>query len=634
MESLGSPSISPDGKVILFTRTWVDKLKDSSASNLWITDFAGERPRQLTEGGWRDSGPVWSPDGKRIAFLSDRDGTTQLYVMWFDSREVAKLTNGERAPGGVVWSADGKRLAFTQFEEDKSPLLPIRLPERPAGAVWAKGPTIVGRLAWRQDGVGPTQPGTNQVYILDATLGGSPRRVTSPPLSFGSPSWSLDGKKLYASATRPPDDDYVLGAGEVYAIDLETGSASPLTDRNGPDTGPEVSPDGKWIVYGGYDWKDYTSHLSSLYLMDPSGGKKRLLAGNLPNSPSGATWASDSSGVYFLLGKEGSTNLWFASLDGKLTEVTRGTHQLGGFSLAKAGNAATILTTFVSPGRLATFGIRKPNEIRPILDVNEDVLEGVAVSPAEEIWASAPDGLRSQGWLVKPANFDPAKKYPLVLWIHGGPWSMYGVGWSWAFQNFAAEGYGVLFTNPRGSTGYGQEFVNGIQYSYPGKDFDDLMACVDAAIAKGWVDERNLFVCGGSGGGCLTAWIVGHTNRFAAACAMRPVIDWASFVGTTDGGRFWYSQFRKFPWEDPLEYAVRSPLHYVGNVATPTMVMTGEADLRTPISQSEEFYRALNLLRKETLLIRMPDEFHGWRRPSHQLMQQLYLQAWFAKHKR
>jgi dipeptidyl aminopeptidase/acylaminoacyl peptidase len=191
----------------------------------------------------------------------------------------------------------------------------------------------------------------------------------------------------------------------------------------------------------------------------------------------------------------------------------------------------------------------------------------------------------------------------------------------------------VLWTNPRGSTGYGQDFVNGIQYSYPDKDFDDLMAGVDAAIAKGWIDPDNLFVCGGSGGGVLTAWAVGHTNRFRAAVSMRPVIDWHSFVGNTDGIN-WYNQFQKYPWEDPMEYAVRSPLHYVANVRTPTMLMTGESDLRTPITQTEEFYRALKVLRKaDTLMVRMPEEFHGWRRPSHQLLQQLYLMAWFEKYR-
>jgi len=249
----------------------------------------------------------------------------------------------------------------------------------------------------------------------------------------------------------------------------------------------------------------------------------------------------------------------------------------------------------------------------------------------EEMWFKSPEGLDLQGWLIKPAEFDPNKKYPLLLWIHGGPWSMYTVRFNWAWQNFAAEGYAVLYMNPRGSTGYGQDFVNGIQFSYPGKDRDDLLAGVDAAIEKGFIDENNLFVCGGSGGGVLTAWLVGHTDRFTAAVSMRPVINWHSFVGTTDGSD-WYRQFEKYPWEDPTLYAVRSPLHYVANVTTPTMVMTGEADLRTPMSQSEEYYRALKILKKETLLVRMPDEFHGWRRPSHRLLQQLYLMAWFEKY--
>ncbi len=298
---------------------------------------------------------------------------------------------------------------------------------------------------------------------------------------------------------------------------------------------------------------------------------------------------------------------------------------------------AAISSTLTEPPALVTF-MPQHNQgstikFTKLVDVNTDVLSSVKLGQWEELWYTSKDGLKVQGWLIKPVNYEVGKKYPMVLWIHGGPWSMYSTAWSWSFQNFAANGYAVLFTNPRGSTGYGQDFVNGIQYSYPGKDYDDLMAGVDAALAKGFVDERNLFVCGGSGGGVLTAWIVGHTDRFAAAVSMRPVIDWHSFVGTTDGAS-WYYQFQKRPWEDPMEFAVRSPLHYVANVKTPTMVMTGEADLRTPMGQSEEFYRALKMLKKETLLVRMPEEFHGWRRPSHQLAQQLYLMAWFEKHMR
>jgi dipeptidyl aminopeptidase/acylaminoacyl peptidase len=435
------------------------------------------------------------------------------------------------------------------------------------------------------------------------------------------------------SGIRKPEAEYLNNDSEIYAIRLGAGGITPLTDRKGPDTSPAVSPDGKWIAYTGYDDQSFTSHVSSLYLMDASGGGKKAWAAGLNDSPSGVTWATDNSGVYIQVRELGSTSIYFVPLGGQPRKITGGTQVLDGLSIARNGQAVVVRSTPLEPGYLATFDIAHPSAMKKLVDVNADVLEGRALGQVEELWFESADGLKVQGWLVKPANFEAGKKYPMVLWIHGGPWSMYDVAFNWGYQNFAGLGYAVLYTNPRGSTGYGQDFVNGIQYSYPGKDYDDLMAGVDAAIAKGFIDEKNLFVCGGSGGGVLTAWIVGHTPRFAAAVSMRPVINWHSFVGTTDGPS-WYRQFKKYPWEDPMEFAVRSPLHYVGNVTTPTMVMTGEADLRTPMGQSEEYYRALKMLKKDTLLVRMPDEFHGWRRPSHRLLQQLYLLAWFEKHTR
>ncbi|MBV6504184.1 MAG: Dipeptidyl-peptidase 5 [Fimbriimonadales bacterium] len=634
MESVGGVQISPDGQLLVFTRTWVDKLKDVSVSNVWMSDVEGKKVRQLTEGNWRDSSPAFSPDGKRLAFLSDRDGTTQLYVMWLDTREVAKLTNLERSPGAPVWSPDGTKIAYSTFVPASESPLAIRMPERPQGAQWARGATIENRLSWAADGSGYRPIGWTQVFVVDARLGGTPRQVTDGDYNHSNPQWSADGRTIFVSGIRKPDAEYLRGDSEIYAFDLESKSPEQLTDRKGPDGGQRVSPDGKWIAYVGFDEKNYTSHLSSLYLMDVKGGSKRMLAGNLASSPSDVTWAWDSSGVFYTVGEKGVTVLYFSDIQGKTTTVLSGQHDLSGFSLARNGTAATSLSSWNQPGSVFTFDSRRAsNSLRKVVDVNEDVMAGKQLSEIEELWFTSADGLKVQGWLVKPVGFDASKKYPLVLWIHGGPWSMYDVGWSWAFQNWAAEGYAVLFTNPRGSTGYGQEFVNGIQFSYPGRDYDDLMAGVDAALAKGWIDEKNLFVCGGSGGGVLTAWIVGHTNRFAAACAMRPVINWHSFVGTTDGAS-WYYQFEKFPWQDPVEYAKRSPLSYVENVQTPILIMTGEEDLRTPISQSEEYYRALKMLKKETLLIRMPEEYHGWRRPSHQLTQQLYLMAWFSQHKR
>ena len=633
MESVGSPNISPDGKTILFTRTWVDKVKDQSRSNLWITDIDGTRIRELTSGARNDSAPEWSPDGKRIAFLSDRDGTNQLHVLWLDTREIAQLTHLEQAPSNIKWSPDGKWLAFTSFVPDTDPILNIRLPERPRGAEWARPAVLVDRLSWAADGRGPVPKGNTHVFVIDAALGGTPRQITNGKFSHNGFDWSPDGKTLYVSGIRKPDAEYTRNDSEVYAVDLATLNVKALTDRKGPDGNPNVSPDGKLIAYVGHDERNYTNSVSSLYLMNSDGTNKRMIAGNLDSTPQNIGWWATSTGLYFTVESKGKSDIcWLNLADGAVKKVSTGTH-LAGFSVANNGQIAAISSTLKEPNTLVTFKSDDVTKMNKLVDVNKDVLAGVKLGEWEELWFNSKDGLKVQGWLIKPANYEAGKKYPMVLWIHGGPWSMYSTAWSWSFQNFAAQGYAVLFTNPRGSTGYGQDFVNGIQYSYPGKDYDDLMAGVDAALAKGFIDDKNLFVCGGSGGGVLTAWIVGHTDRFTAAVSMRPVIDWHSFVGTTDGAS-WYYQFDKYPWEDPMQYAVRSPLHYVANVKTPTMVMTGEADLRTPMGQSEEFYRALKMLKKETLLVRMPEEFHGWRRPSHQIAQQLYLMAWFEKHMR
>jgi dipeptidyl aminopeptidase/acylaminoacyl peptidase len=467
---------------------------------------------------------------------------------------------------------------------------------------------------------------------------GRSRGSHRPPfLENGRPrplaQWSADGKSIYFSAIRKPDAEYLENDSEIYALNLATLDIKPLTDRKGPDARPFPSPDGKWIAYTGFDDTGLANNLSNLYFMESNGNGKKLLAGNLPESPSPVSWAADNSGVYFLMDENGESQLNFVTLGGALKKITSGVHYIQGLTLAKNGQAAAVISEFLRPGYLGTFNLAKPDAVKELVDLNSDVLGEIKLGPVEELRFKSPDGLDLQGWLIKPAEFDPAKKYPMLLWIHGGPWAMYNVAFNWEWQNFAANGYAVLYMNPRGSTGYGQDFVNGIQYSYPGKDYDDLMAGVDAALAKGFIDKENLFVCGGSGGGVLTAWIVGHTDRFRAAVSMRPVINWHSFVGTTDF-HMWYRQFRKYPWEDPVEYALRSPLNYVANVKTPTMVMTGEADLRTPISQSEEFYRALKILKKDTVLVRMPEEFHGWRRPSHRLLQQLYLQAWFEKYRK
>ncbi len=632
MESAGSPRISPDGGYILFTRGSVDKMNDRNQSNLLIMDLATKRIRELTTGNFTVSSPIWSPDGGRIAFLSNKSGTSQIHMMWLDTRETVQLTNLDRSPSGIRWSPDGSMISFTSFIPETGSPLPIKLPSFPRGADMAASAVVEDRISWRSDGRGYNPKGNTQIFIIDSELGGTPRQITSGDESHSNPRWSPDGTKLYFGGDLEPDEGYERSNSEVHSIDLATLEITTLTDRLGPDSGPLPSPDGRRIAYTGYDQNENYSNLSNLYLMDSDGSNERLLAGDLPNSPSNLIWAHDGSGLYYTMGEEGSSNVYFVSTSGDIEEITSGVHYISGISIAENGVVAATNSTFYKPSFLVTFDLDRPDQITTLVDFNDDVLGDVKLGEVEEIWTESSDGLPVQGWLMKPANFEPGKQYPMLLWIHGGPVSMYTVRWNWNWQNFAADGYAVLWMNPRGSTGYGQDFVNGINYLYPGLDFDDLMASVDAAIDRGFIDEDNLFVTGSSGGGVLTAWIVGHTDRFRAAVSQRPVINWHSFVGTTDGAN-WYRRFESMPWEDPLEYAERSPLHYVGNVTTPTMLLSGVEDLRTPMGQAEEFYRALKVLGQETMHVKIPAEYHGTRRTSHRLMIQLYLKAWFDKYR-
>jgi dipeptidyl aminopeptidase/acylaminoacyl peptidase len=490
---------------------------------------------------------------------------------------------------------------------------------------------------YRRDRVGFLKDGYRHIFVVPAD-GGTPRQLTSGDYNHGGSwsgggiDWTPDGQSIVFSGLRADDAEYIWRESEVYEVSVSDRTIKPLTERRGPDGGPAVSPDGRYIAYTGYDFSDDTYIAPKLYVMDRDGGNPRLLTADLDRRPQGLMWSRDAKKIYFNIASEGTRNLYSATLDGKVEAITEGAHMLSISDIDRDGRAVGVLSDHHNPTDVVSFDVRRPDRIAQLTFVNDDVLADVQLGAVEEIWYASTDDLRIQGWIVKPPDFDPAVQYPLILQIHGGPHAMYNVGFSFSRQEHAANGYVVLYTNPRGSTGYGSAFGNAIKRAYPGKDFDDLMNGVDEVISRGYIDESNMFVFGGSGGGVLTAWIVGHTDRFAAASSNYPVIDWLSFVGTTDGAS-WYRNFDNFPWEDPSEHLQRSPLMYAGNVTTPTLLMTGVNDLRTPISQTEEFYMALKVQQVPTVMLRFNGEWHGTSsKPSNFMRSQLYMRSWFQKY--
>jgi dipeptidyl aminopeptidase/acylaminoacyl peptidase len=642
-EEVQDPQLSPDGKQVVFTRRWVDKQNDKWESSLWIMSADGTRARFLVNG----ASPKWSPDGTRIAYTATpkpeagapaaaptpaATPTTQIFTRWMDAEgAVTQLTRLTENPSNIEWSPDGKLIAFNKLVPAKNDWK-IDMPTAPKGAKWTEPPRIVQRLNYRADRQGFIEDGSTHIFLVSADNGGTPRQLTSGAFNHGAPRWMPDGKSIIFSGLRSDNADYAWRESDIYRVDVGSGAIAQLTTRKGPDMQPTPSPDGKWIAYTGYDSTSDTWVDAKLYLMSADGSNQRVLLPNWDRAPMNMNWAHDGSAIYFDAENEGSRNRYAVTLNGEMKQLTTGKQELTTTSINDNGLAVGVMSTASHPADVVVYSVRQPASIKWLTSVNEDVLTGKSLATTEEIWYTSKDGTKIQGWLVKPPDFDASRKYPLILDIHGGPHAMYNTGFSFARQDHAANGYVVLYTNPRGSTGYGSAFGNAIKYAYPGKDFDDLMAGVDTALGRGYIDNQKLFVYGCSGGGVLTAWIVGHTNRFAAASSNCPVTNWVSFVGTTDGAS-WYYNFEHLPWQDPAEHLRRSPLMYVGNVTTPTMLMTGVNDLRTPIEQTEQFYRALKLRKVPTAMIRFNDEWHGTgSKPSNFLRTQLYLRSWFQKY--
>ena len=629
-EWTSNPTISPNGEQILYSRSWINLIDDKRETDLWIMNKNGSTNRFFLNG----SNGKWSPDGSKIAFIKKGEPNgTQIFIKYLGVEgEPTQITKLEKSPSSMEWSPDGKFIAFLMHVSSEAALDPIGVPERPKGATWTKGPQVIDQVDYSQDRVGFLERGFRQIFVVPSE-GGTARQITFgefDDISSGI-SWLKDSESIVFSSYQKEDAEYARGQSNLYSVNINNLNLIELTSREGTESSPTVSPDGSKIAFVGSTWTKNFYHDRKMYVMDIDGSNLRCITESLDQTPSPGVWGKNSSGVYFNVREFGQSNVYHADIKGKVKKITNGNHMLTMNDLVGSDAVAT-WTDPSNPSDIISFSIDKPNKINRLTDVNKDIFYNVEFGEVEEITYKSVDEKYVQGWIVKPPNFDSNKKYPLVLRIHGGPHSMYHVGFNYNFQLHAAQDQVVLYTNPRGSTGYGYDFANAIQNAYPGNDYDDIMYGVDELISRGYIDENRMYVYGGSGGGVLTSWIVGKTDRFAAASVNYPVTNWFSFVGTTDGAT-WYYNFKNYPWEDPSEHIKRSPLMYVANVKTPTMLMCGEEDLRTPISQTEEYYQALKMNKVPTVMIRFTDEYHGTSsKPSNFLRTHGYINAWFDKH--
>jgi len=642
LEFASDPQISPDGAQVAYLRNSVDIMTDRVRSQLWLVGVDGREHRPLTDWKVDASSPRWSPDGKRLAYAAKGEKVTQIFVRWIDGGETARLTNLTESPGELAWSPDGQWLSFSMLVREKRKPY-VELPEKPEGAEWAKPFQLYDSLVYRDDGKGYVKEGFHHLFILPAG-GGTPRQITSGSFHHRErPAWTIDGAALLFSANRRDDWEHEPFGDDLFRASIADGAITRLTDRRGSDASPTVSPDGKEVAFVGFDDVGRSYHQSDLYVMSLDGKDRRCLTTHFDRDVANPTFAHSGEGVYFQYDDEGSTKVGYVSLaTSKFKQVATDVggvnfgrpYSSGSYTAAEDGRIAFAQADAARPADVATVA-EAGSATQRLTHLNDDLLPYRNLGRVEEFrYQSSHDEHEIHGWIVLPPGFDKQKKYPLILEIHGGPFANYGGRFSVEMQLYAAAGYVVVYVNPRGSTSYGDAFTAFIDQNYPSHDYDDLMSGVDAVIARGYVDPKKLYVTGGSGGGILSSWMIGKTDRFQAAAVIKPVINWYSFALTADHynffARYW---FGKNPWEDPEAYLKRSPLSLVGNVSTPTMLMTGEVDYRTPISEAEQYYQALKLRKIDTVLVRVPDSSHDiGARPSQMLAKCAYILKWFETH--
>ena len=642
--------LSPDGLQVVFSVTQADGDANRNRTALWLASSDGSAPaRQLTSGERRDTGPRWSPDGSKIAFLSDRGkekAKAQLYVLDLSGGEAQPLTSDADATAAeAAWSPDGTQIAFLY----KVPSVPEPQHNVPYTDDSDK-PKLITRAKYKYDGQGFFDTRRNQLFVVPAA-GGEPRQLTHGTMPVSQIAWSPDGTKIAFAANRDENEDHTMES-DIWTVEVASGTPTQITTHDGAYGSPTFSPDGSQIAFTGHPFPAYGGAGDKLYIIAATGGERRqvtpwdrnigdgIMSDTGANGRGGPVWVG--SDLYVLAPEKGTAQVWrIPAAGGEPMQVTFGTHAIAGWDITTDGaTLAYGASQTTTPGEVFVQPLRRPGEPTVALtNFTEESLGGITLSNAEEFWLPAGDGTGEmvQGWILKPPGFDAGKKYPLILEIHGGPAGTYGVGWFHEFQYLAAQGYVVVYCNPRGSQGYGEEFCTSIYQDWGTKPFMDVMAAVDYAISKGYVDESHLYVTGGSYGGYMTNWCVTHTDRFRAGATQRCVSDMRTLCLAGDMGTLWLKNYTGGqPWEVPEVYTRMSPITYIAQCKTPLFIEHEEEDHRCPMDQAEQVYNALNALGVPTELVRYPKEPHGMSRdggPLHRVDRLQRIVGWFERFK-
>ena len=640
-ERVAGAQLSPDGSQIIYVRSRVDQMNDKWSSEIWLMNADGSKNRFLAKG----AGMRWSPSGDRVAYITAADDKTpQIFVRWMDDEgAVSQLTHGQNPPKMIRWSPDGTSIAF-RSRVPASSEWKISIAAPPKGAKWTENVTVIDSLHYRQDRVGAIS-GFDHLFMVPSE-GGTARQLTegrwhtvsrfSGMIGNAAYAFTPDGSAIIFDGNGPEGDvEETKYNSQIFKLDIASGDISQLTKAEGYWSSPAVSPDGKTIVYAGKVDVISTYGTDEVRAINMDGTNERMINNDLPSGAGGFMFSRRSDRVYFAARTKGESQVMRLRLNGRLEAITEGSQMVTLESMTEAGKFVSRYRDATTDYNLAV-GDVSDGELTQLTALNDDIMAGITPGALEEIWYDSSDGARVQGWVMTPPDFDPSKKYKMLLYIHGGPHGMYGVNFNFLWQALAAKGYVVVYTNPRGSVGYGSDFANAIDNRYPGRrDFDDLMAGVDTVVNRGYIDENQMYVAGCSGGGVLTTWVVGNTDRFAGAAALCPVINWISFAGTADIVAWGNKRFRTPWWENPELWMKHSPLMRAPHIKTPTLFMTGDKDLRTPLAQAEEMYTALKVVGTPTKLVVIKDEYHGTTSiPSNMLRTIAILDKWFTEWKK